>query len=332
MEPDLNNILIAKIKEDMPSHIKLVDYLMDLLSLSKESAYRRIRNQVSFTFEEVVKLAYENNFSIDELVKNEKKAYSLSLYHNTLEHLQEMLFDMMHTYDEIGKKLHRSKLTQSINAIGYMNLSFVLDTDYLFRFTYYNWMHQFYGIPPAMSLSEFKISPEITTIKNKYIHKLRFYPSSMNTIIFDQFTFLTSIRKISYYYRIGLITKEELFSITNEFHTIISRLQELAKKGMDDQGNKYFIYLSLLHVESNCGHMRFDDDLEVLVSLNNVYDLRIKNPVVCSMIEVWLNSLKRDSTLITGCTEWLQVKYFNKQHEYLNNIDNENYLYFFKKD
>ncbi|MDR2918426.1 MAG: hypothetical protein LBV72_03545 [Tannerella sp.] len=321
MKPDLNKVLIAKIKEDMPSHIKLADYLMDLLSLSKESAYRRIRNQVSFTFEEVVKLAYENNFSIDELVKNENKSSSLNLYHNTLEHLQEMFLDMRHTYDEISRKLHKSKQTESINAIGYMNLSFVLNTDYMFRFMYFNWMHQFYGIPPAMPFSEFIISPEIIALKNKYVHKFRFYPSRINTVIFDQFTFLVSIRKITYYYRIGLITKEELFLLADEFHTIINRLQELAKNGIDEDGNKYFIYLSLLHIESNCGHMRSDDDLDVLVSFNNIYDHRIKNPMVCSMIEVWLNSLKRDSTLITGSAEWLQVKYFNKQHEYLNNAN-----------
>jgi len=330
MKPDLNKLLIAKVKDEIPSNIRLVDYLMNSLSLSRESTYRRIRNQVSFTFDEVVKLASENNFSIDELVKNENKAYSLNLYHNTLEHLQEMFFDMMHVYGEISVKLHKSKLSESINAIGYMNLSFVLHTDYLFRFMYYNLMHQFYGIPPAMSFSEFKIDPEIITLKNKYIHKVRFYPSCINTIIFDQFTFLTSVRKINYYYRTGLISKEELLAIADEFHTIINLLQELAKKGMDAEGNKYFIYLSLLHVESNSGHIRLDDDLEVLVGLNNVYDLRIKTPVVCRMIEIWLNSLKRDSTLISGCSEWLQVKYFNKQHEYINNIDNDDYLHFLR--
>lgn len=331
MKQDLNKLLIAKIKKERPSHIKLVDYLMNSLSLSRESAYRRIRNQVSFTFEEVIKLAHENDFSIDELVENDNKAYSLNLYHNTLEYLQEIFFNMMYTYNEIGEKMHRYKLTESISAMGYMNLHFVLGTDYLFRFMYYKWMHQFYGIPLTMPFSEFKVSQEIIALKNKCNQTIRSLPSCIITLIFDQSTFLAPIRCINYYYEIKLITREELLLIADEFHSIINYLHELTKKVLDAAGNKYFFYLSKLNMESNCRFIRFDDNGEAMLSLNNVYDIRIKSPEECRMIEVWLNSLKRDSTLITESSEWLQVKYFNCQYEYLDNIDNQNFLMYFEK-
>lgn len=331
MKPDLTKVLITKIKEQIPSHIKLVDYLMNSLSLSRESAYRRIRNQVPFTFDEVVKLAYENDFSIDELVKKERNEYSLELFDNTYEHLQEMFIDMMHIYDEIGERMCNAKLTGSINAVGHMNMGFVLDTDYLFRFMYYKWMHQFYGIPLTIPFSEFYISPEIIALKNKCIHTARSTSSSVITIIVDQFTFLALIRSINYYYEIKLMTKEELFLIAEEFHSVINNLHEMTKKRCDEAGNKCFFYLSTLSMESNSRFIRFDDDWAALISLNNIYDLRIKNPEECRLIEVWLNSLKRDSTLITESSEWLQVKYFNRQHEYLDNIDNQDFLIFFKK-
>ncbi len=62
--------IINKIISEIPLHIKPVDFLSATLDIAKESAYRRLRGEMAFTFEEIVKLSQKLEFSIDELAGN----------------------------------------------------------------------------------------------------------------------------------------------------------------------------------------------------------------------------------------------------------------------
>jgi len=63
-----NSKIIDKIIEhNIPNKKSLVIYLMKMFAMSKETAYRRIRNQNSFSIEELVAIAKYFNLSTDEL-------------------------------------------------------------------------------------------------------------------------------------------------------------------------------------------------------------------------------------------------------------------------
>lgn len=51
---DISQKLISRILISIPDNINPVLYLMDLLDLSRESAYRRIRGEIPFTFWEIL--------------------------------------------------------------------------------------------------------------------------------------------------------------------------------------------------------------------------------------------------------------------------------------
>ena len=65
MKKNLNSVLIAIVLDKIPTTIKPVSYLMELLNLSRESAYRRLRGEISFSFEETAKLSTALDFSVD---------------------------------------------------------------------------------------------------------------------------------------------------------------------------------------------------------------------------------------------------------------------------
>ncbi len=56
------------IKSKLPSHLSLVDEVADLLEISIDSAYRRIRGEKMISFEEISKIAAHFKLSIDQLL------------------------------------------------------------------------------------------------------------------------------------------------------------------------------------------------------------------------------------------------------------------------
>ena len=65
---DTREIVINKILAQIPPSMKPVDYISDILDIGKESAYRRLRGEMSFTLDEVIKLSVELRVSLDEIV------------------------------------------------------------------------------------------------------------------------------------------------------------------------------------------------------------------------------------------------------------------------
>lgn len=64
----LTKYLVQAIKNALGPHRRVAPYLSDLLSLGKEAVYRRLRSEVTFSFDEVVLIAYDLNISLDTLI------------------------------------------------------------------------------------------------------------------------------------------------------------------------------------------------------------------------------------------------------------------------
>lgn len=60
--------LLNAIKEEFPQKTNLVNALVDLLCIEKETVYRRLRGEVAFTFAEIVTIANAFGISLDNLV------------------------------------------------------------------------------------------------------------------------------------------------------------------------------------------------------------------------------------------------------------------------
>ena len=64
------NELISTMREVTPKEGNLANVLMDLLCMSKEAIYRRLRGEVAFTFSEVAIIASQLGISLDKIIGN----------------------------------------------------------------------------------------------------------------------------------------------------------------------------------------------------------------------------------------------------------------------
>lgn len=68
MAPQNQQAFFNFIKTQLPPHLSLVDEIADLLNISMDSAYRRIRGEKAIDFEEIQKLASHYKLSLDQFL------------------------------------------------------------------------------------------------------------------------------------------------------------------------------------------------------------------------------------------------------------------------
>ncbi len=66
-QPGVQQIFFQHVKSNMAVHLSLVDEVAELLNISNDSAYRRIRGEKPLSFEELKRLCEHYRISLDQL-------------------------------------------------------------------------------------------------------------------------------------------------------------------------------------------------------------------------------------------------------------------------
>jgi hypothetical protein len=66
-QPDVQQVFFQHIRNNLPPHLSLVDEIAELLNISNDSAYRRIRGEKGISFDEVRTLCSHFKVSLDQL-------------------------------------------------------------------------------------------------------------------------------------------------------------------------------------------------------------------------------------------------------------------------
>lgn len=185
-----------KILEKLPSDIKAADYLAQTLNLGKESVYRRLRGIIPFTFEEILNLSKILGLSMDELLKDRKNEFaSFNMMNNKLIGAEDGFIKMYRFHSEIMEEIYKSEnnhITMSSNRILAI---FVSSFEYLFKFYYYKWLHQFGHTSLNYKFSDVLVPNELNDLRRKVIS----HPGTLNMhFITDRNMLYNSIKEIKY--------------------------------------------------------------------------------------------------------------------------------------
>ncbi|NDV97111.1 hypothetical protein D0T84_19715 [Dysgonomonas sp. 521] len=314
--------IIDKIVSKMPPYIKPVDYLSTTLDIAKESAYRRLRGEMSFTFDEIVKLSQKLEFSIDELVGNKRlDMIGLSLQMN--KDPQQAFLSRLQNFKKYIDNQRNDEESIVMMAFNYLPVIFCLHFEELFRFFYYTWMHRRYKELPKLYYSDIIISDELQLLRVEMDMKIR--SIKRITFILDMNVFLSPLREICYFYKLGLINDDELETIKKNFHAMIDFIERIVRTGESTPGTIHYFYLSEFNIDGNSSYILWDGNVVSSFSFHYFNTINISDPEVCDIHKEWLDSLKRYSILITQSDEIIQEEYFDKQRAYIENVKTGNF-------
>jgi len=315
MELDLNKRLVENVMKYIPKNKKPVMYLVNTLNISRESAYRRIRGDIPFTVAEMITLATKLEFSIDTVYEQEKQNYAFYDFSRIENKSADFFLLMIKKYNEMLEKMSYSKKVEIMMAFNTFPPPFYASFSNLFKFTYYKWLYQDKEVNRNMSFSETIMSDEIIVLQKKM--KINMMKSTNVILILDMNIFLNLIKEIQYFYQRKLLTDEELILLKEDTLHLIELYEEMVQTGIFGSA-RIQLYLSSLCVNSNAVYYSYDDKIDPLFWIFTVNPVVIQNTEFASMQKKWLNSLKRQSALISQSNEILQAEFFFQQHDYID--------------
>jgi len=325
----LDEILTKTILNYIPKNVKPFKFLMDTLDIGRESTYRRIRGNIPFTFEEVVKLSSRLNFSIDEIIDKKIKTGEESAdSQQKVQFSAGQYFYICHlNYYKMLRSLIDAKKVEISISLNRLFSFFVVNFDILFKFYYYVWLHRFNDNLFDSRFSEIQLPAQIVSLQQRTKEIL---PSIKNiTFIFDRYILQKLIKDLQYYYIRKLISDEELQEIKKGMIDFINYIEQYIQVGeVGEASSANHFYLSLLHVDINSIFGTIDGKIVSKFWMQADASQNTKQNNLITSHNNWIHSLKRSSVLISQSNEIDQASFLNEQRKNIDMITNDLFLYY----
>jgi len=316
---DFNTKIINAIIKHSSNRISTVNYLTETLAISKESAYRRIRNQIPFTIEEVIAIAKYFDLSIDQLLDLTSGSNPLiSKYFNTELEPVDVYCDLLKGDIDIMEKLLASnnmKITATMNRIPFRFLPYKS----LFKFEYFHYLYSIGKISLMTLFSDIKLPSQINNLHDKCVT----YFSHMDNFIciVDSIAYSNIIQKIQYYHRLKFISTEDLRILQTELFELLAKYENLLHNGKNNTGSNYTFYYSLFNLESNIVFIEYDNDSLLQLWVYPESPIIIKNnPQINDIQKMWIESKIRNSVLITKTADIQQIEMLREIYRQISDL------------
>jgi len=298
---------------------QLTQSLMDVLSLEREAVYRRLRNEVPFSSDEIIKIVSAWNISLDEITGCHSDQYSFQMkIVNYLDpSLEEQMF-LRKVIDSI-RFFQNSPDAELMDICNKVPHSLLAGFENLNHYYMFKWKY-LYGNPNDVApFSQVVMSDAEKQLMADYYSALKLIPNT--SFIWDNKIFEYLITDIQFFHSICLITDEEKELIKKDLYRLLDYMQEVASKGCyPETGNKVNLYISQLNLETNYTYTLAPEANICFIIVFEIYEIFSFNTEIVSNFMTWMQLKKRTATQISEVDEMNRIKFFNKQRQFINSL------------
>ncbi|MBA3663398.1 MAG: helix-turn-helix domain-containing protein [Bacteroidetes bacterium] len=316
----IQNHFIGKLKEVMPQGIGLAEEIADMLDVSIDSAYRRIRGETELTIEEVFKLAKKHGISVDEIFSNESGAVTFTY---------TKLTDSVNNFEKyLNGILGRLIALNKFEARKIYYVAEEIPMFYSFFSKKLTEFKLFYWQRSVLNVSEYQqqkfeygfVPKKLTDIAHQCFTE---YLSIPSVEIWTAETVLTGLRQIKFYFDSGIVKQEQALELLAEYRSMIDLVKtnaENGRKNISDKNETYQMYNSEVVLGTNCIYVLMGDSRFSNISFNSMNSLTSNNPEFCEETEHWIRNLEKKSTLISGVSEKQRYQFFSSMYKSIDAV------------
>ncbi|MDR1717695.1 MAG: hypothetical protein LBS20_17825 [Prevotella sp.] len=319
--PDYDNALLKAVKARISSEIKPVFYLMDVLCIGKEAAYRRLRGEVSFTLKEIAILSRQLEISLDDIIGSEnKKIIPFHLCMTDFESPSELDYKILQKYIDLIRLSEMDSVSQITVSTNVFPQQIYFYNKSLTKFFLFKWIYENNPIR-AVAYHEVKIPEKIQQLfTDSYTAHMQF---KTTYFIFDRQLCQYLSSDLEYFFRIGLIRKEDLGVILKETYLILDYMEKIATTGKYSNGNDVYIYVSQINFNKPCCNMKICEHTVSLIEICSLNGIASTDKKSYQKMDNWLQYRRQLSTLITKSGEIQRVDFFNEQRRILSSLSSQ---------
>ncbi|MDR0431093.1 MAG: helix-turn-helix transcriptional regulator [Tannerellaceae bacterium] len=300
---DLQRKLFDIIKSRTSEQYRMSIELEEVLGVSQDAVYRRMRGDTELSLTEVSKLCKHYNLSVDKILNEEAESVNTqnssfiympvnmtcqSSYINYIERLSKTLSALTSIKD---KELFFT--AQDIPFYHFLN-----QTDLLF-FKLYVWADVINK--EKVLYKEFCSKLDKKAILSIYEDMYRAYMRIPSKEIWTEQTIDTILRLLMYYAEMNAFEdKQIIHELLNQLSDIINSISRFARNGFKGQDTPFSMYICSVDLENNFMLTRRGDKWTCMIKLYTVNSIATDNVLLCRETEQWINDLIGKSTMISG--------------------------------
>jgi hypothetical protein len=316
----VQQMFFQHVKDHLPAHLSLVDEVAELLDISIDSAYRRIRAEKALSFEEIRTLCAHFRISLDQLFHLETDTL---LFSGKFINNEDFNFD--------GYLLDILRLLTTINSFGRKEIQFMSKDIPLFHHFHFPELAAFKTFfwvktilqDPAYNKKQFVVDefpPAVSQICSRVIGEYNNIPSQE---IWHVESIHATLRQIEYYRDTKLFASDQdLARVYEGLHKTVDHVEEQAETGRKfSPHNRHSpratlqLYVNEFVLGDNTYFVRLDDRRLVLLNHSVLNTIRTSDSNFTRCTEEHFQNIMRRSTPISGVGEKERHKFFNSLRE-----------------
>lgn len=317
-EAQITLAVIDYLNEIFPGQKAVINFLMDLLSIPYEVAYRRVKAKIPFRLYEVFVIANHLNCSIDNMVN--RTSVHMELFEES-DPMQQYIITLKKDLKNF-KHLFGSKddieVNVTVNRIPFKWFAYPT----LFQLEYFTWLHRHRRIFSNQSFSDIVIPDEIQSLHNECVYYMQRLNNNIKICFNDQI-FESIIQHITYYRQMQKISDQCLSKLLDELTDICHKMQ----LHLCEHDKKFLIngtfYYTQLPININSMSVKYDYDFFVAFWLYDSVPVIYQNDSnMFNIYQNWFNGQMFVSQLVSGTNSLMQELLLLKMQGHLKTIRN----------
>jgi hypothetical protein len=310
----IQSVFLEKVRKVLPPNIAFADELAEVLSISRDSAYRRIRSETVLSLDEVNTICQHFHISLGDTISPSSELVS---FHNRFvtEHdftFEKWLISIENNLDMISSFPVREMIISAKDV----PIFYYFETPELSAFKMFFWMKT---ILRYSAYSSEKYQPELVPRELLALGKRiqEKFCAVERTELWSEDTIHASLRQIEFYYDCGFFSSPaQGHLLCNELLGIMSDIKQRAAEGSVREGTAQFnLFKNEILIADNTFLFRMDDKRAVFINHNTLNILSTTQESFCNQTENYLRNLLKKATRISGTGEKERHKFFNRIEE-----------------
>ncbi len=306
------------VRKSMPANLSLADELSDVLNISKDSAYRRLRGETTLSLNEVQRLSNHFGVSLDTLLNTQND--SVTFQYRSINNESFTFKDYLNSILDNPR---------TINQYDIRNLTFLakdippwhhFQFPRLSEFKCFFWMKTILKVPRyADEKFEFEILPK------DYIDiGLKIWEEYIKTPSIEVWSYETiniTLRQIEFYYDCGLYqTPSDSLILLDYLEKLVRHVEHQAEVGYNfhfgtsesgEEGN-FQLYSNEVSIADQTIFFKMRNTRITYLTHNNLNILTTTHLGFCEGTERYIKNILATSSLISSSSQKERNRFFNR--------------------
>jgi plasmid maintenance system antidote protein VapI len=305
---------LEQVKRRLPPNVSFADEIAEILKISRDSAYRRIRGETVLSLDEAKVLCNQYGVSLDVLLgtSSEIVSFRLQVINNKPETFERWLRSILNNLETISSFSTEKEIVYAAKDVPVFHY---FNYHELSAFKMFFWMKSVLNYP-GLQHEKFKpqlISGEYLTLGTKIWGAYNKIPSIE---LWSDETTNVMLKQIEFYYESGFFNSaSDAHLLLDQYSQLLQDIREKAAHGSKLDTVPFKLYKNEILIADNNVLFRMGDKKAVYLIHNIIEILMTTNDDFCAQTEYFINNLQNRSVLISTTGEKERNKFFNRMEE-----------------